>query len=127
MDTTKLVEDKLTELFEQAQGKNYRRRKMILEIDSDEENKNLFKVIGKMTLSVTETPDIDDSWKEKTFDIMITGKDIDVLTQQALAHLNSVPFEWGDMIFEDNFEDILKETIEIVQAESMEKDITLPV
>ncbi len=123
MDTTKLVEEKLDALFERAQAKNYRRRKMILEIDSDEENKNLFKVIGKMTLSVSETPDLDESSNEQSFDIMLTGNDVDVLTGQVLAHLNSVPFEWGDMIFEDDFEDVLKETMEIVQNE---EDITLP-
>ncbi len=115
MDTQKLVEEKLEALYDNAQTKNYRRRKMILEIDSDEEGKNLFKVIGKMTLTVSETPDEDDSWKEKSFDVMITGKDVDILTGQVLAHLNSVPFEWGDMIFEDNFEDVLKETVEIAQ------------
>jgi hypothetical protein len=116
MDTTKLVEEKLDALFERAQAKAYRRRKMILEIDSDEEDENLFKVIGKMTLAVSETPDIVESWKEKTFDIMLTGKNIDILTGQVLAHLNSVPYEWGDMIFEEDFEDVLKETIEIVQG-----------
>ncbi|KKN54327.1 hypothetical protein LCGC14_0593050 [marine sediment metagenome] len=115
MDKTKLVEEKLDALYERSQTKTYRRRKMTLEIDSDEEDTNLFKVIGKMTLQVSETPDVKESWKEKSFDIMLTGKDIDVLTGQVLAHLNSVPFEWGDMIFEEDFEDILKETIEIVQ------------
>lgn len=123
MDKTKLVEEKLEALYERSQAKEYRRRKMILEIDSDEEGENLFKVIGKMTLIVSETPDVEDSWKEKSFDIMLTGKDIDILTGQALAHLNSVPFEWGDMIFEDDFEDVLKETIEIVQNE---EGISLP-
>ena len=115
MDKTKLVEEKLDALYERSQTKIYKRRKMILEIDSDEEDTNLFKVIGKMTLQVSETPDIEESWKEKSFDIMLTGKDIDILTGQVLAHLNSVPFEWGDMIFEEDFEEVLKETIEIVQ------------
>ncbi len=116
MDTQKLVEDMLEQLYEDAQTKEYTHRKMILEIDSEEEEENLFKVIGKMTLAVSETPDVKESWIEKIFEVMLTGKDVEILTQQTLAHLNSVPFEWGDMIFEDDFESVLRETMSIAEG-----------
>ena len=114
MDKAKLVEQKLEELFENSQKRSYVSRKMILEISSDEEKENYFKLLGKLTLSATENGD---DWREKSFDIMITGSDADVLTGQVLAHLNSIPQEWGDMVFENDFEQVAKETLEIMQGD----------
>jgi hypothetical protein len=118
MDKAKLVEQKLEELFEKTQTKNYISRRMQLEIASDEEEKDYYKLIGKLTLSVSEDRD---EWKEKTFEVMLTGSDADILTGQILAHLNSIPYEWGDMIFEDEFEDVAKDTLEVLQGEETEQ------
>ncbi len=114
MDKAKLVEQKLEELFEKAQEHDYVSRKMVLEISSDKEKEDFFKLLGRLKLSVSENGE---DWKEKSFDIMLTGSDVDILTGQILAHLNSIPYEWGDMIFEDDFEKVAKETVEILRKD----------
>jgi hypothetical protein len=81
---------------------------MIVEIDTLTDDMKNFVVTGNLKLSVSETPDVDESWIEKEFSVMLTENDPDIAIAQVFAHLNSIPMEYGDTIFEDDFDDVIK-------------------
>ena len=108
MDKKESVEERIQTLIEATQAKNYRGRKMVVTIDSHTDDLKNYVVNGTLQLSVSETPEKEDSWTEKEFEVMIMDKDVDQAVAYVFAHLNSIPIEYGDMIFEDNFTEILK-------------------
>ena len=108
MDTQKPIDETLEEIFQRSQEKDYKRRIMDMKIDAEHLESGGMRVKGTLNLKVSETPDNDKSWKEKEFSVMIMEDDAEVATGLVLAHLNSIPYEWGDMIFEEDFEDAMK-------------------
>jgi hypothetical protein len=97
---------KLEELFNQASARNYLGRRMVIELESksdDTEPKN-FRATGKMKLAVSEDKE---TWNEEEFEVMVIESSAEEAIASVLAHLNSIPMEYGDSIFEDGFFEIM--------------------
>ena len=103
------LEIKVEGILQRSQERNYRGRRMNISIESLSQNDadSLYKVIGTLSVSVTETPDDSESWIEKNFSLMILDDTEADAIASILMHMNSIPMEFGDMIFEDDFEEIL--------------------
>lgn len=108
MDKAKPVDARVQNLVDRVNDRAYHGRKMIVEIDTLTDDMKNFVVTGNLKLSVSETPDVDESWIEKEFSVMLTENDPDIAIAQVFAHLNSIPMEYGDTIFEDDFDDVIK-------------------
>lgn len=105
MDKEKSM-SKLEELFNQAKARNYLGRRMHIELESladDDTGKN-FNATGKMKLAVSEDRE---TWNEKEFEVRIMESSAEEAIASVLAHLNSIPMEYGDSIFEDGFFEIM--------------------
>jgi len=103
------LELKVEEILQRSQERNYRGRRMTVSIESMSQNEDdsLYKVVGKLCVAVSETPDDPESWIEKDFSLMILDDTEENAIASILMHMNSIPMEFGDMIFEDDFEEIL--------------------
>ncbi len=108
MDEAKSVDIRVQNLVDRVNDRAYKGRKMVVEIDSHTDDLKSFVVTGKLTLAVSETPEIEGSWIEKDFSVMLTENDPDMAIAEVFAHLNSIPMEYGDTIFEDDFDDVIK-------------------
>jgi len=108
MDKIKSVEEKIKELVTATQEKNYRGRKMVVSVHSHTDDLKNFVVNGTLHLSVSETPEDKESWTDREFSVMIIETDPDLAVAEVFAHLNSIPMEYGDMIFEDDFKEVIK-------------------
>jgi hypothetical protein len=108
MDTQKLVSDRVETLLERVSSREYRGRKMVVSVDTHSEDMKSFTVKGNLVLSVSETPEEKESWIDKSFDVMIVNDDADMAVAEVFAHLNSIPMEYGDTIFEDDFDEVIK-------------------
>lgn len=108
MDKEKSVDTRVRKLVDRVNDRAYKGRKMIVEIDSHTDDMKSFVVTGKLTLSVSETPEVKTSWITKDFSVMLTENDPDMAIAEVFAHLNSIPMEYGDTIFEDDFDDVIK-------------------
>lgn len=105
MDKAKSV-SKLEELFKQSEARNYLGRKMVIELESisDDTDPNSFRATGKMRLLVSEDKA---DWKEQEFEVMVVESSAEEAIASVLAHLNSIPMEYGDSIFEEGFFEVL--------------------
>jgi hypothetical protein len=108
MDKEKSVDIRVQRLVDRVNDREYKGRKMVVEIDSHTDDMKSFVVTGNLTLSVSETPDVKESWITKDFSVMLTEDDPDMAIAEVFAHLNSIPMEYGDTIFEDDFDDVIK-------------------
>ena len=108
MDKEKSVDIRVQRLVDRVNDREYKGRKMVVEIDSHTDDMKSFVVTGNLTLSVSETPEVDESWITKDFSVMLTEDDPDMAIAEVFAHLNSIPMEYGDTIFEDDFDDVIK-------------------
>ncbi len=108
MDQEKSVDIRVKKLVDRVNDRAYKGRKMVVEIDSHTDDMKSFVVTGKLTLSVSETPEVKTSWITKDFSVMLTENDPDMAIAEVFAHLNSIPMEYGDTIFEDDFDDVIK-------------------
>lgn len=102
------VEAKVTNLVDRVNEREYHGRKMVVSIHTNSKDMKTFNVKGNLKLSVSETPDVEESWIVKDYDVMIIDDDPDLAIAQVFAHLNSIPMEYGDTIFEDDFDEVVK-------------------
>lgn len=105
MDKAKPV-NKLEELFNQAKARNYLGRRMVVELESkaDDVDPKSFRATGKLRLAVSEDKE---TWNEEEFEVMVMESSAEEAIASVLAHLNSIPMEYGDSIFEDGFFEIM--------------------
>lgn len=108
MDTQKSVEKKVQALVDRVNDREYYGRRMIVDIHTHSDDMKSFTVKGKLNLSVSETPDDKESWIKKDYSVMIIDTDPDMAIAEVFAHLNSIPMEYGDTIFEKDFEEVIK-------------------
>lgn len=108
MDTQKSVEEKVQALVDRVNDRKYYGRRMVVDIHTHSDDMKTFNVNGKLKLSVSETPDEKESWIEKDYSVMIIDTDPDMAIAEVFAHLNSIPMEYGDTIFEEDFEEVIK-------------------
>jgi len=108
MDTEKSVEERVQALVDRVNDRKYFGRRMIVDIHTHSDDLKTFTVKGKLKLSVSETPDEKESWIRKDYSVMITETDPDMAIAEVFAHLNSIPMEYGDTIFEEDFEEVIK-------------------
>lgn len=125
MDTQKSVEEKVQALVDRVTDRKYYGRRMVVDINTHSDDLKTFTVNGKLKLSVSETPDEKESWIEKDYSVMIIDTDPDMAIAEVFAHLNSIPMEYGDTIFEKDFEEVIKlmegaddEQAEVTQEET---------
>lgn len=108
MDTQKSVEKKVQALVDRVNDREYFGRRMIVDIHTHSDDMKTFTVKGNLKLSVSETPDDKESWINKKYSVMIIENDPDMAIAEVFAHLNSIPMEYGDTIFEEDFEEVIK-------------------
>ncbi len=112
MDTNaqKSVEERLTEMYEQSVEREYKGRVMDVRVESTTDDMKMYKITGKLTLSVSENND--ETWQAKDFEVMTYENDPDMGVAQVFAYLNSIPMEYGDMIFEEGFDELISGLLE---------------
>ncbi len=108
MDTQKPVEEQVQNLVDRVNDRKYYGRKMVVTIHTHSDDMLTFAVRGNLELSVSETPDDEKSWIDKKYSVMFIDNDPDQAIAEVFAHLNSIPMEYGDTIFEDDFEEVIK-------------------
>lgn len=108
MDTQKPVEEQVQNLVDRVNDRKYYGRKMVVTIHTHSDDMLTFAVRGNLELSVSETPDEEKSWINKKYSVMFIDSDPDHAIAEVFAHLNSIPMEYGDTIFEDDFEEVIK-------------------
>lgn len=108
MDTQKHVEEQVQNLVDRVNDRKYYGRKMVVTIHTHSDDMQTFSVKGNLELSVSETPDDEKSWIDKKYAVMFIDTDPDLAIAEVFAHLNSIPMEYGDTIFEDDFEEVIK-------------------
>lgn len=112
------VEERLTEMYENSLERTYRGRIMEVKVESTTEDLKMYKINGKLKLSVTEALGEDESWQEREFGVMTMENDPDMGVAQVFAYLNSIPMEYGDMIFEEGFDELVKGLLESTDDEA---------
>jgi len=108
MDTQESVEKKVQELVDRVNNRKYYGRRMVVDIHTHSDDMKTFTVKGDLKLSVSETPNDKESWINKKFSVMFINTDPDTAIAEVFVHLNSIPMEYGDTIFEDDFEEVIK-------------------
>lgn len=101
------IEKKIGLLAERAKDRKYKRRTMEVNLVSEIDADSFCKVIGKMTLSVSENPEDTSMLKVIPMEVMFIDKKPEVAVAMTLNHLNLIPMRYGDAIFEDGFFDLL--------------------
>ena len=109
-NTQKSVEERLAEMYEQSIEREYKGRVMEVRVESTTDDMKMYKITGKLTLSVSENND--ETWQDKEFEVMTYENDPDMGVAQVFAYLNSIPMEYGDMIFEKGFDELLSGLLE---------------
>lgn len=120
MDKEKSVEERLQTLYEQSLERTYKGRVMEVRVESTTADLKMYKIIGKLTLSVSE--ENDESWNEKDFSVMTMENDPDLGVAQVFAYLNSIPMEYGDMIFEEGFDELISGLLESPDDEAKKSE-----
>jgi hypothetical protein len=108
MDTQESVAKKVQELVDRVNDRKYYGRRMVVDIHTHSDDMKTFTVKGNLKLSVSETPNDKESWINKKFSVMFIDTDPDMAIAEVFVHLNSIPMEYGDTIFEDDFEEVIK-------------------
>ena len=101
------IDAQVEQLYKKSQERDYKGRKMNINVDSLQEGAKLFRVTGTLYLAVSETPDDPESWIEKDFNLMILDERPEDAIASILMHMSSIPSEFGDMIFEPEFDDLM--------------------
>jgi uncharacterized membrane protein len=101
------IESKIALLAEKAQGRKYKRRTMEVNLVSEIDADGFCKVVGKMTLSASENPEDVSMLKVIPMEVMFIDKKPEVAVAMTLNHLNLIPMQYGDAIFEEGFFDLL--------------------
>jgi len=102
------IDKRVEQLYLNSGQRKYTGRKMKITIESLQEEENLHRVVGVLDLAVSETPEDSESWVEKNFTLMVLDKRPEDAIANILMHMNSIPVEFGDMIFEPDFDELMK-------------------
>lgn len=124
-NTQESVENRLTAMYEKSVERTYKGRVMEVRVESTTEDLKMYKIVGKLKLSVSE--DNEGSWLDKEFSVMTFENDPDMGVAQVFAYLNSIPMEYGDMIFEDGFDELISGLLENTDGEAKVQEKKAPV
>jgi hypothetical protein len=126
-NTQKSVEDVLQGLYDSALERTYKKRIMEVRIESITEDLKMYKITGSLELSVSAELGDEENIQSRKFDVMTMENDPDLGVAQVFTYLNSIPMEYGDMIFEDGFEDIISGLLENVDDKAEITEAKAPV
>jgi hypothetical protein len=107
----KEFDKRMKEFITTVENRNYAGRRMHIKIESYalDSGESGYRVTGELMLAASETPDDENSWVEKDFSLMIIDKRAEDAIASILMHMNSIPMEFGDLIFEEGFEEFITE------------------
>ena len=126
-NTQKSVEEHLQSMYDSAMERTYKKRIMEVRIESITKDLKMYKITGSLELSVSAELGEEENIQSKKFDVMTMENDPDLGVAQVFAYLNSIPMEYGDMIFEDGFEDIIGGLLENVDDKAEIAEAKTPI
>jgi hypothetical protein len=124
MDKAKHLMEKMEELKDRSEKRNYIYRNYTTSVISRKEE-NVWKVEGKLELAVSEELDNPDSVIEVPFEVMITDEDYGEAISTAFFNLNFIPQQFKDAVFEEDFFDLLNKAQQLVDEEENEPKETV--
>lgn len=128
MEKTEMsVNERVEELVKRTEARNYTGREMNINLKIDKSSDGPVVCNGRMLMRVSETPKDSESWLEREYEVMFMDDNEEKAVALTFAYLNSIPQEYGDMIFENDFEEVLKlvEEADNDEAEQQKQEKTI--
>ncbi len=118
MDEAKHLDKEMDVLRDAADKREYEYRNLTVNVVC-EKNGDEWAVKGKLILVVNEDPGNEETEKKKSIDALATGKNSPEVMADVFFHLNLLPQQFGDAIFEEGFEDLLDEARKLADGEDV--------
>ncbi|KKN14454.1 hypothetical protein LCGC14_0996060 [marine sediment metagenome] len=117
-DEAKALDKKMDVLREAADNREYVYRKLVINVVSEKDGEE-WTVKGSLNIRVSEELGNEDAVKEKNIEALSSGKSSNEALADVFLHLNIIPQQFGDAIFEEGFEDLLNEARTSVEGEDV--------
>jgi hypothetical protein len=99
--------EKLNELIDKGNKRNYKYRDMILSIKSVIDDSGFSHVTGRLIFGVSENDP--DKLDFREFEVMSIDKVVQRGIDTVISQLTAIPNRFGDAMFEEDFFEILKD------------------